>query len=130
MILIKVTSDVTVIGGGPAGLAAGISAKESGAEKVIIIDRNNWIGGILPQCIHDGFGIEETGISLTGPEYITKYIEKVENLGIKLLKETMTLNLNNKLEIISASKQGLLKIKSKSVLTNSRPAMCFTNNSL
>jgi NADPH-dependent 2,4-dienoyl-CoA reductase/sulfur reductase-like enzyme len=116
MILIKVTSDVTVIGGGPAGLAAGISAKESGAEKVIIIDRNNWIGGILPQCIHDGFGIETTGLSQTGPEYINEYIKKARNLGITLLIETMVLNFNNKLEIISASKKGLLKIKSKSII--------------
>ena len=116
MILIKVTSDVTVIGGGPAGLAAGISAKESGAEKVIIIDRNNWIGGILPQCIHDGFGIEATGLFQTGPEYINEYIKKARNLGITLLIETMVLNFNNKLEIISASKKGLLKIKSKSII--------------
>jgi len=114
--LINITNDVTVIGGGPAGLAAGISAKESGVKKVIIIDRNNWIGGILPQCIHDGFGIEETGISLTGPEYINNYIEKAKNLGIKLLKETMVLNFNDKLEITSTSKQGLLKIKSKSII--------------
>jgi len=114
--LINITNDVTVIGGGPAGLAAGISAKESGVKKVIIIDRNNWIGGILPQCIHDGFGIEEAGISLTGPEYINNYIEKAKNLGIKLLKETMVLNFNDKLEITSTSKQGLLKIKSKSII--------------
>ena len=48
--------DVAVIGGGPAGLAAAISAKENGAENVVVIDRNSWLGGILPQCIHDGFG--------------------------------------------------------------------------
>jgi len=64
--------DVAVIGGGPAGLAAAISAKENGAENVVVIDRNSWLGGILPQCIHDGFGVEETGVSMTGPEYAEK----------------------------------------------------------
>ena len=112
----NIQMDIAIIGGGPAGLAAGISAKKSGVEKVIIIDRNDWIGGILPQCIHDGFGIEEIGLSLTGPEYINRYIEKAENIGINFLKETMVLNINNKLEIISASKEGLLRIKSKSII--------------
>ena len=114
--MIDISNDVTVIGGGPAGLAAGISAKESGAKQVIIIDRNNWIGGILPQCIHDGFGIEETGISLTGPEYINKYIQKSEKLELKILKETMVLELNKKLEITAVSKKGLMIIKSKSII--------------
>ncbi|MFE3845243.1 NAD(P)/FAD-dependent oxidoreductase [Thermoplasmatota archaeon] len=114
--MINITNDVSVIGGGPAGLAAGISAREYGAKKVIIIDRNNWIGGILPQCIHDGFGIEEMGISLTGPEYIDKYVEKAKNLGITIMEETMVLNINKKLEILSASKEDLFKIKSKSII--------------
>ena len=114
--LINVTNDVSVIGGGPAGLAAGISAREFGAKKVIIIDRNNWIGGILPQCIHDGFGIEEMGISLTGPEYIDKYVEKAKNLGITVMKETTVLKINNELEIFAVSRKDLMKIKSKSII--------------
>ena len=89
-----ISSDVTIIGGGPAGLIAGISAKKSGAKKVIIIDRNNWIGGILPQCIHDGFGIEEKGISQTGPEYITEYINIAKKIGIELLKELSDVQLS------------------------------------
>ena len=80
--------DVAVIGGGPAGLAAAISARRSGAESVSLFDRNSWLGGILPQCIHDGFGVEETGTSMTGPEYAEKYIETTEKLGIEILKET------------------------------------------
>jgi len=112
----KVSCDVTIIGGGPAGLIAGISAKKSGANRVIIIDRNNWIGGILPQCIHDGFGLEEKGLSLTGPEYIHEYITEAKKLGIKLLKETMVLSFNKKLEMITASRDGLINIKSKSII--------------
>ena len=114
--MINIQTDITVIGGGIAGLSAGISAKESGAKKVIIIDRNNWIGGILPQCIHDGFGLEEFGKSLTGPEYIERYVKKVKKLGINIFKETTVLNLNDKLEIILVSKKGLFKIKSKSII--------------
>ena len=56
---------------------------ENGAKNVIIIDRNNWLGGILPQCIHDGFGVEETGKSMTGPEYAEKYIKQAKKRGIK-----------------------------------------------
>ena len=54
--MINLNVDVAVIGGGPAGLAAAVSAKNNGAKNVIVLDRNNWLGGILPQCIHDGFG--------------------------------------------------------------------------
>ena len=68
-----------------------ISAKKSGAKDVLILDRNSWLGGILPQCIHDGFGVEETGLSMTGPEYAEKYITEAERLGIQLLNETMVL---------------------------------------
>ena len=56
--MINLSIDVAVIGGGPAGLAAAISAHENGAKNIIILDRNSWLGGILPQCIHDGFGVK------------------------------------------------------------------------
>ena len=72
--MININSDVTIIGAGPGGLASAVSAKLNGAKKVIVLDRNNWLGGILPQCIHDGFGVEELGKSLTGPEYADLYI--------------------------------------------------------
>jgi NADPH-dependent 2,4-dienoyl-CoA reductase/sulfur reductase-like enzyme len=108
--------DVAVIGGGPAGLSAAISAKENGAEHVIVIDRNNWFGGILPQCIHDGFGVEETGKSITGPEYAEVYIKKAEKKDIQLLNETMVLKFNNKKEITAINRKGLHKIKAKSIV--------------
>jgi NADPH-dependent 2,4-dienoyl-CoA reductase/sulfur reductase-like enzyme len=112
----NIHTDITIIGGGIAGLSAGISAKESGATKVILIERNNWIGGILPQCIHDGFGLEEIGRSLTGPEYIDRYVKKAKKLGIEIFNETSVLSINDNLEILSVSKNGLLKIKSKSII--------------
>jgi len=107
---------VAVIGAGPAGLAAAISAKENGGKNIIIFDRNNWLGGILPQCIHDGFGVEETGSSMTGPEYADDYIKKVEKLNIELIKETMVLSFNKNLEITYANKEGIHKIKAKSIV--------------
>ncbi len=114
--MIDHSADVVVIGGGPAGLAAAISAKESGAEHVVLLDRNSWLGGILPQCIHDGFGVEETGTSMTGPEYAEKYIEMAENQGIDIMKETMVLQFNGKREITAVNKNGLHKIKASAIV--------------
>ena len=108
--------DVAVIGGGPAGLAAAISAKEHGAKRVVIIDRNSWLGGILPQCIHDGFGVEETGASMTGPEYAEKYIEMAEKQDICVMKETMVLQFNKRKEIIVVNKEGVHKIRAKTIV--------------
>ena len=83
--MIEVTADVVVIGGGPAGLAAAVSAKQHGADRVTVLDRNQWLGGILSQCIHDGFGVEEFRISMTGPEYAERYIEMAQSQGISFL---------------------------------------------
>jgi NADPH-dependent 2,4-dienoyl-CoA reductase/sulfur reductase-like enzyme len=108
--------DVAVIGAGPAGLAAAVSTSDNGANKVMILDRNSWLGGILPQCIHDGFGVEETGSSMTGPEYADMYIKMAKKLDIEFLLETMVLNLSKNLEIIAVNKNGLHKIKAKSII--------------
>jgi len=110
------TVDVAVIGAGPAGLAAAISAKESGAKNVIVLDRNSWLGGILPQCIHDGFGVIETGSSMTGPEYAQMYINMAEKQKITLLCETMVLSFDKNLTITAVNKNGLQKIKTKSII--------------
>lgn len=114
--MIEKTVDVAVIGGGPAGLASAISAKESGAKEVIVLDRNSWFGGILPQCIHDGFGLEETGLFMTGPEYAEKYINEAEKIGVKLLNETMVINFNKKKEIKTVNKKDIYKIKAKAIV--------------
>jgi len=114
--MIELDYDVSIIGGGPAGLAAALSAKKNGAEKILILDRNSWFGGILSQCIHDGFGVEETGKSMTGPEYAEIYIESVKKEKIDLMKETMVLNLDKNKTIIAINKKGIHKINSKSVI--------------
>ena len=108
--------DITVIGAGPAGLAAAVSAYERGAKNILIIDRNSWIGGILPQCIHDGFGVEETGHSMTGPEYADIYIDMVKKKNINILKETMVLRFDKDKKITAVNKDGLHNIKTKSII--------------
>ena len=74
--------DIVIIGGGPAGLAAAISARESGVEDVLIVEREPELGGILNQCIHNGFGLHTFKEELTGPEYAARFIEKAEQLQI------------------------------------------------
>lgn len=108
--------DVAVIGSGPAGLAAAVSAKENGANYVVIIDRNSWKGGILPQCIHDGFGLEETGNSMTGPEYIQIYIDDAKKHNIDFLTETMVINIDKNKTITAVNKNGIYKINAESII--------------
>ena len=114
--MINHTVDVAVIGAGPAGLATAVSARKNGAKKVLILDRNSWLGGILSQCIHDGFGVEETGTSMTGPEYANMYTKEAEKLDVHFMQETMVLRVNKNLEITAINKKGLHKIKPKSIV--------------
>ena len=76
---------VVVVGGGPAGMAAAISAKKNGAENVIVIERENRTGGILKQCIHAGFGLQYFGEELTGPEYAEKFSVLAKENGIEFM---------------------------------------------
>ena len=114
--MVNLSFDVVVIGGGPAGLGAAISAKKSGANKVAVFDRNDWFGGILSQCIHDGFGVEETGESMTGPEYAEKYIEMAKKEKIKFFKETMVLKFDKKLKITAVNRHGVFLVKTKAII--------------
>ena len=86
--------DVIVIGAGPAGLAAALGAKRNGAVKVAVVERDKYSGGILQQCIHNGFGLHLFNTDLTGPEYAEKFIEEAEEAGIEIILETMVLELN------------------------------------
>jgi len=114
--MISLDFDVAIIGGGPAGLSAAVSAKKNGTKNVLVVDRNSWIGGILPQCIHDGFGVEETGKSMTGPEYAEMYMQMAEKEKIEFMKETMVLSMNKNHELLVVNKKGLQKINAKSIV--------------
>lgn len=87
-------ADVAVVGAGPAGLASAIAAKENGAEHVVIIEREAHLGGILNQCIHNGFGLHVFREELTGPEYAARFADKAKELGITCLTQTMVLSIS------------------------------------
>ena len=109
--------DIVIIGGGPAGLAAALSAKEAGVEDVLILERDVCLGGILNQCIHNGFGLHTFKEELTGPEYAARYIDKVLEAKISYQLETMVLNISENLEItVVNEKEGLTIIKAKAVI--------------
>jgi NADPH-dependent 2,4-dienoyl-CoA reductase/sulfur reductase-like enzyme len=108
--------DVAVIGAGPAGLAAAIKAKEAGAEHVTIIERAEQPGGLLNQCIHNGFGLTYFNEDMTGPEYARKFIEKVLDLQINLQLESMVLDLTAGKNVTLSSKNGLRTLYAKSVV--------------
>lgn len=108
--------DVAVIGGGPAGLAAAIKARESGMEKVVIIERSEYLGGLLDQCIHNGFGLFYFGEDLTGPEYARRFIEKADNLGIKSLLNSMVVRLFTDRKILISSSAGLKHLLAKAIV--------------
>lgn len=112
--------DIVIIGGGPAGLAAAIAAREAGARDVLILEREKELGGILNQCIHNGFGLHTFKEELTGPEYAARYIEKAKELDIPYLLSTTVVDLRreeNGIVVTSVSRQdGLLQIRAKAVV--------------
>ncbi len=109
--------DVAVIGAGPAGLAAAIAARERGAEKVLIIERAEQLGGLLPQCIHNGFGLLYFEQDMTGPEYEKAFIEKARSLGVEALLETMVIDLDAERGITAvSSRHGYMKLKPGAVV--------------
>ena len=108
--------DVAIIGGGPAGLAAALSAKEAGAASVLVIERDNRLGGILNQCIHSGFGLHRFKAELTGPEYAQIYIDLTKDSGIEFMLNTIVLDVNKDRIIKCASEDGLKLIEAKSVV--------------
>ena len=109
--------DLVVVGGGPAGMAAALKAKECGVESIIILERAETLGGILEQCIHSGFGLTYFKEELSGPEYAARFIDMVEQTDITVKTDTMVLDIDdNNLVTAVNKKDGLLKIQAKAIV--------------
>ncbi|MGN0464389.1 MAG: NAD(P)/FAD-dependent oxidoreductase [Acutalibacteraceae bacterium] len=109
--------DLVVIGGGPAGMAAALKAKECGVKKIIILERAATLGGILEQCIHTGFGLHYFGEELSGPEYAYRFIKQVENTDIEVKTDTMVTDiLPNNTVVATNNVDGVLEIHTTAII--------------
>ena len=109
--------DLIVIGGGPAGLCAAYEAKMQGVDKILILERDKELGGILNQCIHSGFGLHTFKEELTGPEYAERFINMVKKTDIEIKLDTMVLEIERDKTIhVINTKDGYMKLKAKSLV--------------
>ena len=109
--------DIVIVGGGPAGLAAAASARNNGAESILVLERDKELGGILNQCIHNGFGLHTFKEELTGPEYAARFIEQVKALNIEYRLNTMVMDISNDKVVTCMNREdGLYQIQAKAVI--------------
>lgn len=111
------TYDLIIIGGGPAGLAAAVAAKDNGIDNIMILERDKSLGGILQQCIHNGFGLHTFKEELTGPEYAARFIEQVEERGIEYKLNTMVMDISPEKVITATNREdGILLLQAKAII--------------
>jgi NADPH-dependent 2,4-dienoyl-CoA reductase/sulfur reductase-like enzyme len=109
--------DLVIVGGGPAGLAAAVSARDNGIEKILIIERDNELGGILNQCIHNGFGLHTFKEELTGPEYAGRFIDQVKERNIEYKLNTMVMDISHDKVVTAMNRvDGMFQIAAKAVI--------------
>ena len=109
--------DLVVIGGGSAGMAAAIQAKKEGVDDILILEKDDTLGGILNQCIHNGFGLTEFKEELTGPEYLDRFVKQVRELSIPYLLNTMVIDITKDKVVTYTSKEtGVQKVKAKALV--------------
>ena len=113
----KLTTDIIVIGAGPGGMAAALKAHEMGIKNILLVDRLPEPGGILQQCIHNGFGLQKFHKDLTGPEYADMYIKQLKSSNIQVLLQTMAIEISNHNRVILSSKaDGLTEVCAKAIV--------------
>lgn len=109
--------DIVIIGGGPAGLAAAAAARKSGVEKILILERDKELGGILNQCIHNGFGLHTFKEELTGPEYAARFIDQVKELEIEYKLHTMVMDISSDKVVTAMNREeGMFQIQAGAVI--------------
>ena len=110
------TYDIIIIGAGPAGLAAAIAAKEAGVDDVLVIERDSVPGGILNQCIHDGFGVERFSEALTGPEYVARFRREACAPGVEILCSAMVTAITPERRVTFVARGGQQTVQAGAVL--------------
>jgi NADPH-dependent 2,4-dienoyl-CoA reductase/sulfur reductase-like enzyme len=109
--------ELVIIGGGPGGLAAAIEARKNGINDILVLERDKHLGGILQQCIHNGFGLHVFGEQLTGPEYAERFIEELKSLNIEYHNDTMVLDVSSDRNITAVNqREGLMNINAKAII--------------
>ena len=111
-----IKKDVVIIGGGPAGLSSAVKLRECGIKDIIIIEREKTLGGILRQCIHDGFGLTRFKETLSGPEYAQRFIDEVNNKKIEYITDTTVIDVTKDKKVIAVCKNGLLQYEAKAII--------------